>query len=144
MIISMIATLLKRLGAVCLAFVIFWHVTQHAGPRRGKAIVQVPDTDDIVVAVDQRNYHVRTPEETPVVCDLEPGTHIVQVWRRGVLRGEEHFIIEAGKEVVIAPLGRPPVDRGALSGRLAATAEGNGPAGLAVRIRQPEPRAVHN
>src|SRR6516164_11683346 len=107
--ISLIATLLKRLGAVCLAFVIFWHITHHVPPRRGKAIVHVSQAD-VVLIVDQSNYRVPTSAESPIVCYLEPGKHKAQVWRHGVLLGEEHFTVEPGRERVIPAFDRPDAD----------------------------------
>ena len=142
MAISMIATLLKRLGAVCLVFVIFWHITQQAAPRRGKAIVHLADADDVMVAIDQRNYRVESAAETPLVSDLEPGAHTARVWQHGVLLGVKHFTIQPGKQVVIAPFTRRPV--GGASGSSRAAAEKTGAAELAVRIGRSAPTNVHN
>jgi hypothetical protein len=143
MVISLIASLLKRLGAVCLAFVIIWHVTQHAAPRLGKAIVHVSQSD-VVVIVDQRDYSVRTFAESPVICELEPGDHTVQVWRRGVLLGEEHFTVESGKETVVAPFDRPHSDTHAATDPTVPTAQPNSGPSLAVRIRRPTATAIRN
>jgi hypothetical protein len=141
--ISLIATLLKRLGAICLALVIFWHVTQHAAPRRGKAIVHVSQSD-VVVFVDHQNYHISNYAESPVVCDLEPGDHQAQVWRHGILIGEERFTVEAGEEVVVPPFDRAGPDIDPALDRPVPTAERIRPAGLAARIREPEPTVVPN
>jgi len=141
--ISLIATLLKRLGVVCLAFVIFWHVTQHGPPRRGKAIVHVSQ-GDVVVIVDQMNYRVPRSPESPIVCYLEPGTHRAQVWRHGHLLGEKHFAIAPGEERVIPALDRADADTDAANDRPVAAAEPIRPAGLAARVRQPMATAVPN
>jgi hypothetical protein len=100
--ISLIAVLVKRLGAACLTFVILWHVTQHAGSRRGKAIVHVYQPG-IMVQVDQQTYHVGAIAESPVVCELEPGPHTVALWRSETLVGVESFAVEPGEEVVLCP-----------------------------------------
>jgi hypothetical protein len=141
--ISLIATLLKRLGAVCLAFVIFWHVTHHAPPRRGKAIVHVSQ-GDVVVIVDQLNYRVPTSSESPIVCYLEPGPHKAQVWRHGRLLGETHFAVGPGEDRVIPAFDRPDADTDAANDRPVAAAEPISPAGLTARIRQPMATAIPN
>ncbi len=102
--ISLIATLVKRLGAVCLTFVILWHVAQHTGLRRGTVVVHVTQ-QDVMVDVDEQRYHVGSIVQSPLVCELEPGHHVAEVWRSGVLLGEESFTIEPGKDVIICPAG---------------------------------------
>jgi hypothetical protein len=141
--ISLVATLLKRLGAVCLAFVIFWHVTHHVPPRRGKAIVHVSQ-GDVVVIVDQMFCRVPTFAESPIVCYLEPGKHKAQVWRHGVMLGEEHFTVEPGKDLVIPAFDRPDADTDATNDRSVAAAEPISSAGLTARIRQPVATAIPN
>ena len=42
-----------------------------------------------------------------MICDLEPSTHVAQVWRHGFMEGEENFIVQPGRTVVVGPLGRP-------------------------------------
>ena len=140
--ISMVATLFQRLGAVCLVFVIFWHITQQPAPRRGKAIVHLADANDVIVAIDQRNYRVESAAESPVVSDLEPGSHTARVWQHGVLLGVKHFTVQPGRQVVIAPFTRGPVDFA--SGSRRAAAEKTGPAELAVRIGRSARASVHN
>lgn len=139
--ISMIATLLKRLAAVCFAFVVFWHVTHQAPPRRGKAIVHVSQSD-VVVIIDHQDHRVPTYAESPVVCELDPGNHSAQVWRRGILLGQVRFTIEAGKDVVIPAFDRPEFETGAASEPSAPAAEPIGTAGLAASIRPPAPAVI--
>jgi hypothetical protein len=101
--ISLIVTLVKRLGMAFLAFVILWHVAQHAGQRRGRAIVHVSQPD-VMVDVDDRSFHVGSLTESPVVCDLEPGPHRAEVWRNGRMVGEQRFAVEAGQDIVVYPI----------------------------------------
>ena len=102
--ISLIATLARRLGAVCLALVIFWLVARHAGPQRGTAIVHVLQPN-VVVAVDDRSYLVESIAQSPVVCDLEPGPHRGEgAVRRGVAgRGRVHRRGGQGRRPVSVP-----------------------------------------
>ena len=130
--ISLIATLAKRVGAVCLAMVIFWHVVRHAGPRQGTAIVHVPQSN-VVVAVDDQSYHVESIAQSPLVCDLEPGSHVVKLRHGGLLLGEEDFTVEAGKEVVVCPFHRLEAAAAAASGGSESRPEAIGPPGLMVR-----------
>jgi hypothetical protein len=138
MVISLIATTVKRLGAVCLAFVVLWHVARHAGPQACEAIVHVA-RPGVIVSVDTRSYRVDSIEDSPVVCELTPGTHTVKVQRDELLLGEEDFTVEAGKQVVLYPIARrmaaPAV---ASSGPESVSAsESARPVGLAVRITKP-------
>ncbi len=141
--ISLIATLVKRLGAVCLAFVILWHVAQHAGPRRGKAIVHVL-RPDVVVVVDHREYRVESIAESPVVCELEPGEHVAQVRHGAALLDEQSFTIEPGKDVIVClPDGRPAHARIATA-RPASTTSPIPASGLAIDTRRPSPNDIPN
>jgi hypothetical protein len=98
--ISWIAALVKGVGAVCLTFVILWHFVPHAGPQRGKAIVHVPQPD-VMVEVDEQRYHVGSMEESPVVCEVEPGHHLAIVRGSGKLLWAGSFVVEAGEEVEV-------------------------------------------
>ncbi len=100
MILTLIATLVKRLGAVCIAFVILWHVAHHAGPSRGKAFVHV-SRPDVHVVIDYRDFPVESLDESPVVCDLEPGTHVARIKQGKIMLDEQTFTIEPGKETVL-------------------------------------------
>jgi len=143
MVISMIATLLKRLGAVCLAFVIFWHVTHASAPRRSRAIVHVSQPG-VMVIVDHANYRIRSIAESPVICELEPGDHRAQVWRDGVMVGEEHFTVEPGKDLVLPPFDGRGAETAVAGARPVATADSISPAGLAAHIQLSEPTAAAN
>ncbi len=143
MVISLIATTVKRLGAVCLALVIFWHVAQHAGPQAGEAIVHVA-RPGVIVSVDTRSYRIDSIEDSPVVCELTPGTHTVKVLRDDLLLGEEDFTVEAGKQVVLYPIARPRAAPAlASSGPESVSAsESARRVGLAVHI--PKPTAINH
>jgi hypothetical protein len=138
MLISLIATTVKRLGAVCLAFVVLWHVGRHAGPQAGEAIVHVP-RPGVIVSVDYRSYRIDSSADSPVVCELAPGTHTVKVLRDDLLLSEQDFTIEAGKQVILYPVARPMAAPAVASigpERVPAS-ESARPAGLAVRIPKP-------
>jgi hypothetical protein len=114
--ISLIATWLKRLGAICLALVILWHVSHRAAPpRRGKAIVHVLESN-VSVIVDRLEFLVPSLSRSPIVCELDAGLHLAQVWRNGVLLAEERFVVEPGGEVVISPALQRPEPTAAAGG----------------------------
>lgn len=142
--ISVIATLLKRLGAISLVLVIVWHLVHDSSPQRGKAIVRIARSDDMVVSIDQMEYLVTSAMGDSVVCELEPGAHVARVWHRGILLGEETFNVEAGKNVVVEPLPpRGPRTEVAIDHPVP-LAPPIHPSGLAVRIRRPASVAVPN
>ncbi len=136
--ISLIATLARRLGAVCLALVIFWLVARHAGPQRGTAIVHVLQPN-VVVSVDGESYPVDSIAQSPIVCDLEPGHHVVKVRHGRMLLGEEEFTVEAGQEVVLCPFHDPENPEVVGAGERGLAPEATG---LAVHTRRPP--AAHN
>jgi hypothetical protein len=143
MVISLIATTVKRLGAVCLAFVVLWHVARHAGPQVGQAIVHVP-RPGVIVSIDNRSYRIDSIEDSPVVCELAPGVHTVKVERDVLLLGDEDFTVEAGKQVVLYPIARPmAVQAVASRGPGSVPASGSArPAALGHRI--PKPAAINH
>jgi len=99
---SRIVAVAKRLGAVGLALVIFWHVAQHAGlQRRGTAIVHVAQLN-VVIAIDGQVYPVDSMAETPLVCELGPGEHVLAMSRGGRLVYQESFTIEPGGELILS------------------------------------------
>jgi hypothetical protein len=143
MLISLIATTVKRLGAVCLAFVVLWHVGRYAGPQAGEAIVHVA-RHGVIVSVDNRSYRIDSIGDSPVVCELAPGTHTVKVYRDELLLSDEDFTVEAGKQVVLFPIARTrgvPAVASIGPGSVPAS-ESVRPAGLAVRI--PKSAAINH
>jgi hypothetical protein len=138
MVISLIATSVKRLGAVCLALVILWHLAHHAGPQVGKAIVHAP-RPGVLVSIDNRSYRIDSLAESPVVCELSPGAHTVKVHRDELLLGEEDFTVEPGKQVILHPIAHWAATRVAVSSERESVPASTSarPAGLAIRIRKP-------
>jgi hypothetical protein len=126
----------KYLAAACLALVVFWQVAQHAGPRRGTAIVHVSQPDTIVIIDDQR-YRVESLTDSPVVCELEPGIHVAQVRRDGRVLGSESFKVESGTDVVIYPFSRPALATEAVENQ--PMPKVMSPTGLAIHARRPAP-----
>ena len=136
MVISFIATWFKRLGAVCLVFVVFWHLTSRDAPRRGKAMVHLALADHAMVWIDRQLYRIDSSKDTPVVCDLAPGRHVAQAWRNGFMEGEEAFTVEPGRVAIVGPIDHATVKAQIAKARAAEQAGGSGTAGVTAPIRQ--------
>jgi hypothetical protein len=97
----LIVTAARRLVAASLALLVFWQVAQHAGARRAMAIVHVVATD-VVVAVDDRAYPIESVAESPLVCELGTGEHVLRMRRGPRLVYEEKFTLRPGQELILA------------------------------------------
>jgi hypothetical protein len=93
----------------------------------------------VIVSVDNQSYRVESIAESPVVCELGPGSHVVKVRRGGSLLGEEGFIVEPGQDVILCPASSPamaPVDAASEGGSVA-EAEATPAGSPAVPARKP-------
>jgi len=90
----------KGIGAFGLGGVILWQVVIHIGPQTGFAYVHV-STPNVDVMVDDVPYHIETLWETPIVCELSPGHHVLRMCRSGRTLYEEQFSLGVGKEIVL-------------------------------------------
>jgi hypothetical protein len=138
MILSLIATLVKRVGLVCLLAVIGWHIVRHEPPANGTAIVHVPEPG-VVVAIDNRSYLVDAMSESPLVCELKPGGHRVEIHHGKLVLGVQHFVIESGKEAVLRPFPhRDGLPRAAATDPVAKSHRESAPANsVAAQLRRP-------
>jgi hypothetical protein len=91
---------IKGIGAVILGGVILWYVAQHSGAQKSMAYVHVSATN-VEVAVDDEEYHIDSFADTPLVCELRPGRHMLRMARDGQVVYEEEFTLGPGKEVVL-------------------------------------------
>jgi hypothetical protein len=91
----------KPIGSLLLGALILWGVATHVGPSNGRALVHVSPTP-VDIVVDGSVYHVEGLDQTPVVCELAPGRHTVQMVRDRRLLYQEDFLIKAGEDVVLA------------------------------------------
>ncbi len=97
---SLSCSMAKPILSVLLGGVILWQVAVHAGSTKGRAIVHV-STPKVEITVDDATYRVETLAETPIVCDLTPGRHVVQMQRDGRVLYREEFGLERDKEVIL-------------------------------------------
>jgi hypothetical protein len=97
---SLLFMIVKAIGALALGCAILWQVTEHCGSLKGVAYVHVsqPQVD---VTVDDETYWVETLWETPIVCELRPGRHMLRMLQSGRVLFEQEFTLDAGQEVVL-------------------------------------------
>ena len=100
----------KGIGALALGGVILWQRSEHSGPQKCVAYVHV-SAARVEVMVDDVAYQVESLGETPIVCEISPGRHILRMSRGERVLYEEEFTLGPGKEIVLMawePLGESP------------------------------------
>jgi hypothetical protein len=95
-----ISAAIKGIAAVALAGMVFWQVAKHSGATKGIAYVHVavPRVD---LSVDDSTYQIDSLWETPIVCELRPGRHLLRMSQHEQVLYEEEFNIGAGEELVL-------------------------------------------
>lgn len=106
MVLSLIATMAKRVGMVCVVCLITWHLI-HNQSSNGKAIVHVPKAG-VVVSIDNLRFPVLSMADAPVICELAPGSHRVKIHHGTLTLGDERFLVEPGKDAVLWPYPHNP------------------------------------
>jgi hypothetical protein len=91
----------KPLAALLLGGVILSQVIARLGAADGRAIVHVAMAP-VDVNIDGTLYHVGSLFEPPVVCDLRPGRHSLQMFSQGCVVYQQEFLVAAGEDVVLA------------------------------------------
>jgi hypothetical protein len=102
---------LKGIAALTLGCAILGMVARSCGPRDGVAYIHV-FTTEVDVTVDDSTYRVESRSESPIVCTLPPGPHVVRMSRAGTLLHEEAFMLEPGQEIVLCACARPAATHG--------------------------------
>jgi hypothetical protein len=97
---NLVSGIVKGIGALVLGGAILWQVVEHCGPTKGIAYVHVAKPQ-VNVTVDDETYWVETLWETPIVCELEPGSHTLRMLESGRVLFEQEFTLEPGQEVVL-------------------------------------------
>jgi hypothetical protein len=97
---SLVVGTVKGLSALALGGVILWQVHDHCGAMKAVAYVHVV-TPEVDVTVDRQTYRVETLWDSPIVCELRPGRHLLRMLRSGRVLFEQEFTLDAGQEVVL-------------------------------------------
>jgi hypothetical protein len=92
--------MVKGVAALALGGAILWQVAEHSGALKGIAYVHVAKAQ-VDVTIDDRAYWVETLWETPIVCELRPGRHMLRMLQDGRTLFEQEFTLEPGQEVVL-------------------------------------------
>ena len=103
---SVLLATVKPMAGLALGGAILWQVAAHSGVQNGIAYVHV-SADQVDVMVDRTTYHVKTRWDSPLVCELGRGKHVLQMTRNGKTLYEEEFTLSAGDEVVLTAWERP-------------------------------------
>jgi hypothetical protein len=90
----------KVIGAFGLGGLILWQIAVRTAPQNCVAYVHV-STPNVDVLVDDVEYHVETLWETPIVCKLRPGKHMLRMSRSGQVLDEQEFTLGIGQEIVL-------------------------------------------
>jgi hypothetical protein len=96
---TLLATL-KPIAGIAIGGAILWHVAMHSGAPNGIAYVHV-SADQVDVMVDHTAHHVESRWDSPIVCELRAGKHVLQMTRNGQTLFEEEFTLNSGAEVVL-------------------------------------------
>lgn len=96
----------KTIAVLVLGGAVLWQVGAHSGPPNGIAYVHVT-TPQLDVTVDDEPYHVETLLNSPIVCELRPGKHVLRMKRNGKTLYEEEFTLRSGAEIVLTAWERP-------------------------------------
>jgi hypothetical protein len=94
------ASALTTVGALALGGAILWQVAAHTGPPNGTAYVHVC-TPQVDVMVDEQTYAIQSLWDSPIVCELRPGKHKVQMSRNGQTLFAEEFTLKAAEHIVV-------------------------------------------
>jgi hypothetical protein len=90
----------KALGALALGGAILGQVLVHSVPTKGIAYVHVMKPW-VTVTIDDQTYWVEAIRDTPIVCELCPGSHMLRMLRSENVLFEEEFTLDPGQEVVL-------------------------------------------
>jgi hypothetical protein len=91
----------KAIGGIGLGALILWHVGVQSCARKGVAVVHV-SAPNVYVRIDDVTRRVETPLHSPVVFELRPGRHKLQMIRNARVLYEEYFTLGAGQDLVLA------------------------------------------
>ncbi len=96
----------KPIAGLALGGAILSQVVAHSGPPNGIAYVHVTSLG-VDVMVDDAKHHVKSFCDSPIVCELRAGKHMLQMSRNGRTLFEEEFTVKSGTEVVLTAWERP-------------------------------------
>ena len=90
----------KVMGAFGLSGLVLWQIAVRSVPQNCVAYVHV-SIPCVEVLVDDVEYQVEFLWETPIVCKLRPGVHMLRMNRSGQVLYEQEFTLGIGQEIVL-------------------------------------------
>ena len=75
-------------------------VALRSGTSNSVASIHVP-TPSVDIAVDDAMYRVETFQDSPLVCQLRPGNHVLRMSQDGQTLFEQEFKFDRGEEIVL-------------------------------------------
>jgi hypothetical protein len=97
---SIMFAIIKGATWLGLGGAILWQVALHSGPLNGIAYIHIPKPN-VEITVDDAKYRIETLWDSPLVCELRPGTHVLRMSRSGQVVFEQEFSLDRGKEIVL-------------------------------------------
>ena len=97
---SLLTGLAKCLGALLLALVVLWPTVKDVGTEDSEVVVQVMEKH-VQILIDDQIYWVDEENERPIVCQIQPGRHVMRVLRQGNLIQEVEFSLQPGQQGVL-------------------------------------------
>jgi hypothetical protein len=97
---SLPLALVKGAMMFVLGGAILCQVVQQCGRGTGVVYVHVT-TPDVDVTIDDATFHLHSLEESPIVCDLLPGGHVLRMLRGERVLFDEEFMLGPGEERVM-------------------------------------------
>ena len=97
---SMLFAMLNGMATLAVGGVILWQVAIRTGPQNCVAYVHV-SKPNVLVTVDGSEYHIETLDQTPIVCELAAGRHLLRMCDTGRVVYEEEFTLTKGEERVL-------------------------------------------
>ena len=97
---SLPLAMVKGAAIFVLCGTVLCQVVQHCGSGANVIYVHVTHAD-VDVTVDGTRHHVYALEQSPVVCDVRPGRHVLRMMRGERILYEEEFSLEPGEERVM-------------------------------------------
>jgi hypothetical protein len=103
---STMVAMLRGMASLAMGGVILWQVAIRSGPQDCVAYVHV-SKPNVLVTVDGSDYHIESLDQTPIVCELAPGRHLLRMCQTGRIVYEQEFTLAKGEEIVLVAWERP-------------------------------------
>jgi hypothetical protein len=108
---SILTGLARVLGASCLMGAVCWKTADSTAPLQSEVVVHVTE-DGVEVAIDEVTYLLADRYAGPIVCQLQPGRHLLTMAKEGRLLYREEFMLRGGEDQVLTARAEAGADLG--------------------------------